>query len=60
MVPFVLETVGGVEGDAVLFVIAKRLIRLLLGVLVAEPESDMRSQLITKGGCTAVTLNVLR
>ena len=56
----VLETVGAVKRDAILLIVAKRLIGLLLGILIAKTKRDMRRQLITKGGCSAITLNVLR
>ena len=37
----VLETVGAVKRDAVLLIVAKRLVGLFLDILVAETKSDM-------------------
>src|SRR5437867_1011633 len=60
LVCFVLETVGTVKRDAVLFVVAEWLVGLLLDILVAKTKSDMRRQLITKSRRATVALNILR
>ena len=55
-----LKTIRGVESDPVLFVVATGLIGLFLGILVTQTERNVRRQLVTKGSCSAITLNVLR
>src|SRR5205085_10397564 len=42
-----LEAVGAIERDAILPVIAQRLIRIFLGVLITKPEGYMRRQLVS-------------
>ena len=54
----ILETVSTVERNPVLLVIAQRLVGLLLGILVAEAERDVRGQLIAQGRRAAIALNV--
>ena len=58
--PLVLETVGSVERDAILPVVAQWLIRLLLSILITKPKRNVRCQLVANRGCTAITLDVLR
>ena len=58
--PLAFKTVGAVERDASLLVVAAQLIGLLLSILIAKTERDVRCQLVTNGGRPAVTLNVLR
>src|SRR3954447_25066134 len=56
--PF-LEAVCAIERYAILAVIAERLVRILLSVLITQSEGHVLGKLVSKGERTAVTMDVL-